>query len=77
MKKLLKKYRGMSTRDDFPMTGRHIHSLRIRDFAIEGINFTDKETAHFDICRVCRFKVIAELRNQAPLVVCTTMAKAA
>jgi hypothetical protein len=77
MKKLLKKYRGMSTPDDFPMTGRHIHSLRIRDFATEGINFTGKETAHFDACRVCRLKVIAALRNLAPRIVCTTMAKAA
>src|SRR5262249_29447799 len=53
MKKILKKYR-MTNRDDFPMTGRHIHLLRIRAFASDGINFTEKETAHFDVCRVCR-----------------------
>ncbi len=75
MKKILKKYRVMSNRDDFPMTGRHIHSRRIRAFASEGINFTEKETAHFDVCRVCRLKVIDALRNRAPLVV--TMPKAA
>jgi hypothetical protein len=79
MKKILKKYR-MSNGDDSPMTGRHIHFLRIRAFAIEGINFTEEETAHFDVCRGCRLKVIEELRNLAALVppVCgTTMAKAA
>jgi hypothetical protein len=77
MKKILKKYRVMSTRDDFPMTGRHIHFLRIRAFASEGINFTEKETAHFDVCRVCRLKVIDALRNLAPQVERTIMPKAA
>jgi hypothetical protein len=78
MKKLLKKHRVMSNRDDFPMTGRHIHSLRIRAFAGEGINFTDIETAHFDACRVCRLKVIDALRNLAPPgFVSNTLPKAA
>jgi len=77
MKKLLKKYRVLSNGDDLPMTGRHIHSLRIRAFASEGINFTDEETTHFDVCRVCRINVLHALRNLAPLVVCTTMPKAA
>ena len=63
MKKILEKFRVMSTRDDFPMTGRHIHFLRIRAFSIEGIKFTEKENAHFDICRVCRLKVIDAVRN--------------
>ena len=79
MKKILKNYR-MSNCDDFPMTGRHIHLLRIRAFASEGINFTEEETAHFDVCRVCRLMVIDALRNLAALVpaVCgTTMRKAA
>ncbi len=79
MKKTLKKYR-MSNRDDFPTTGCHIHFLRIRAFAGEGINFTEEETAHFDVCRVCRLKVIDAVRNLAALVppVCgTTMSKAA
>ena len=66
MKKLLKKYRVMSNRDDFPMTERHIHSLRIRDFASEKINFTEKEAVHFDVCRFCRFKVRNALRNRRP-----------
>jgi hypothetical protein len=65
MKKILKKFRVMSTRDDFPMTGRHIHFLRIRAFASEGIDFTEKESAHFDVCHVCRLKVIDALRNLA------------
>ena len=77
MKKILKKHRVMSNRDDGPMTGRHIHSLHIRAFAIEGIDFTEKESAHFDVCRVCRLDVIDTLRNVAPLLVRTTMAKAA
>jgi hypothetical protein len=77
MEKLLKKYRVVSNRDDLPMTGRHIHSLRIRAFAMEGINFTDEETTHFDVCRVCRIKVLHALRNQVPLVGCTTISKAA
>jgi hypothetical protein len=77
MKKILKKYRSMSNRDDFPMTGRHIHSLRIRAFANEDIEFTEKEDAHFDVCRLCRLKVIDAIRNLPPLVVRTTMSKAA
>ena len=77
MKRILKKHRVMSHRDDFPMAGRHIHFLRIRAFASEGINFTEKENAHFDVCRVCRLKVIDALRTLAPLVVCITMPKAA
>jgi len=79
MKKILKKYR-MSNRDDFPMTGRHIHFLRIVAFASEGINFTEEEDAHFDVCRACRVKVIDALRKLPALVpaVCgTTMRKVA
>ena len=77
MKKILKKHRVMSNRDDFPMAVRHIHFLRIRAFASEGINFTEKESAHFDVCRLCRLKVIDALRNLAPGVVRTIMPKAA
>jgi hypothetical protein len=68
MKKILKKHHVMSNRDDFPMTGRHhIHSLRIRAFATEDINFTEKETAHLEVCRACRLKVIDALRKRASL----------
>jgi|SoiMethySBSTD1v2_1073268.scaffolds.fasta_scaffold1104104_2 hypothetical protein len=78
MKKLLKKHGVTGNRVDFPKTGRHIHFLRILAFASEGINFTEKEDAHFDICRSCRLKVIVALRNLSPLVApITTMAKAA
>jgi len=77
MKKLLKKSRAMSNRHDFPMAGPHIHSLRIRAFAIESIDFTEKEDAHFDACRVCRLDLLDALRNLAPLVVQITMRKAA
>jgi hypothetical protein len=75
MNKRLKKRRVKSNRDDFPMTGRHIHSLRIRAFASasEGINFTEKENAHFDVCSVCRLKLVAALRK----VPTTTKPKAA
>ena len=79
MKKILKKYR-ISNRYDFPMTGRHIHFPRIRAFASEGFNFTEEEAAHFDVCRVCRLKVIDALRNQVTLVCAvygTTLRKAA
>ena len=71
MNKLLKKHRVMSNRDS------HIHSLRILAFVIDGINFTEKEDAHFDACRVCRLKVIDALRNLGSFTVATTMAKAA
>jgi hypothetical protein len=77
MKKLLKKHGISGNRDGFPMRGRHIHSLRILSFASEGINFTEKEDAHFDVCRVCRLKVIVALRNLSPFIVSTSMAKAA
>ena len=77
MKKLLKKYRVMSNRDDFPMTERHIHSLRIRAFASQGINFTKNESAHFDVCLLCRLKVIDALRNRSSRVVHIIMTKAA
>ena len=76
----LKKYRAKTTRDDFPTIGPHIDFLHIHAFATESVDFTKEETAHFDVCRRCRLKVIDALRNFAPLVpyVCgTTMAKAA
>jgi hypothetical protein len=59
MKKILKCREG--TREDF----HHIDFLRICAFASEDINFTKQESAHFDLCRVCRLKVIAELRKLA------------
>jgi hypothetical protein len=74
MKKILKKYPAMSTRDDFP---RHIHFLRIHAFANESIDFTKEENAHFDDCRLCRIKVMYVLRNLAPRSVPATMTKAA
>ena len=77
MKKILRKHRVMSNRDDFAITGRHISFLRMQAFATETINFTEEEDAHFDVCRVCRLDVIDAIRNLAPLVVCTTMRKAA
>jgi hypothetical protein len=73
----LKKYRPKRTRDDLPTTGHHIHFLRIRAFASEGIDFTEKETAHFDICRACRLKVVDALRNVEPQVARTIRQKAA
>jgi hypothetical protein len=77
MKKILKKHRGMSNRDDFPMTGGHIHSLRIRAFASEDIEFTEKEDAHFDVCRLCRLNLIEAIRDLPFPLVRTTMRKAA
>jgi hypothetical protein len=78
MNKLRKKYRVIRNRDDFPMTGPHIHSLRIRAFTSEGVNFTEEEDAHFDACRVCRLKVVNALRSYPePVVVRITMSKAA
>jgi hypothetical protein len=79
MKKILKKHH-TSNLYDFAMRGRHIDFLRIRAFASEGINFTEEETVHFDVCRVCRLNVIDALRNLAdevPAVCGTTMRKAA
>jgi hypothetical protein len=64
--KKLKKYRAKSPRDDFHTAGRHIHSMHIRAFVNEGVDFTESETAHFDVCRECRLKVIDALRNLAP-----------
>ena len=76
MKKILKKFRVTSTGDNFP-TRRHIHSLRIRAFASQGINFTKNESAHFDVCLLCRLKVIDAIRNQASQVASIAMPKAA
>jgi len=67
--KRLKKYRVKSTRDDFPTARRHIHFLHIRAFVSEAVDFTEKEIAHFDVCRVCRLKVFDALRNLEPEVV--------
>ena len=75
--KKIEEFRVLTTRDDSPMTGSHIHFLRIRAFASEGINFTGKESAHFDVCRPCRLKVIDALRNLAPQTERTIMPKAA
>jgi hypothetical protein len=78
MKKLIK-FSVKSTRDGSPMAGRHIHSLHILAFARGGADFTEKENAHFDVCRTCRLKTVDALRNQASLApaVCTTRGKAA
>ena len=75
--KKTKKYRAKSARDDFSTTGRHIHLLRIHAFVSGGVDFTEEETAHFDVCRGCRLKVIDALRTMAPQVVCTITRKAA
>jgi hypothetical protein len=58
------------------MTGCHIHSQRIRAFATESIHFTEKENAHFDVCRFCRLQLIDALINLTPQV-CINMRKAA
>jgi hypothetical protein len=67
MKKTLKKHR-MSNRYDSPLAFRHIDFLRIRAFADQGINFTEEETGHFDLCRACRLKVIDALRSAPSLI---------
>ena len=73
MKKLSKKYRVKSTPHDFSALGRHIHFLHIRAFASEGADFTEKENAHFEVCRDCRLKVIDALRNREGQVVHTAL----
>ena len=73
----LKKYRAKSTCDDFPSIGRHIDFLRIHAFATENVEFTDEETAHFDVCRRCRLRVVDALRNAGPQAVHTVTPKAA
>ena len=75
--KKLKKYRVKSTRDDSPTAGRHIHFLHIHAFASAGADFTEKENAHFDVCRACRLKVVDAVRIVAPSVVRTGTPKAA
>jgi len=77
MKNVRRELRVVSTRDDFPMTAAHIDFLRICAFAREGIDFTKKESAHFDVCRECRLKVIDALRNLEPQEVRTIMPMAA
>jgi hypothetical protein len=59
------------------VTADHIDFLRISAFAREGIDLTEKESAHFDVCRPCRLKVIDALRNLEPLEVRTMMPMAA
>ena len=76
MKNIFKKFRVM-TPDDLPMTGCHINFVRIRAFASGSTAFTEKENAHFDTCRVCRLRLIEELRNMTPLFVGANMSKAA
>jgi uncharacterized protein with PIN domain len=61
----LKKYRAKSNRDDFSTTGRHIDLMRIHAFASESVEFTEEETAHFDVCPDCRLKLIDALRRNA------------
>jgi len=65
----------LSNRVDFPRPGNHIPLLRILEFASDGMAFTEKEDAHFDVCRVCRLKVIEKLKNlTAPVpAVCGTV----
>ena len=62
MKKILEPFRAVSTCDEFPLTEeRHIHLPRIRDFARNRIDFTESETAHYEVCRPCRLKVIGAI----------------
>ena len=75
--KKTKRYREKSAREDFSTTGRHIHSPRIHAFVSEGVDFTEEENAHFDVCRNCRLKVIDALRTLPPQVVLTIKTKAA
>jgi hypothetical protein len=64
MKSILRRLGAMSTPDDVPMIGEdHIDFLRICGFATECINFTEEENAHFDLCRVCRLRLIDALNN--------------
>lgn len=58
-----KKYRAKSNRHEFPTTGRHIDLMRSHAFASESGEFTEEETAHFDVCRSCRVQVVDVLRN--------------
>jgi hypothetical protein len=69
--KKLKSYRAMSTCDGSSTEGRHIHFLHILAFARQRADFTEKENAHFDVCRACCLKVLYALRNVAPEVVGT------
>lgn len=64
--KKLKKYREKSTRDDSVTAGRHIHSLHVLAFASGEADFTEKESAHFDVCRACRLKVLDAHRRVVP-----------
>jgi hypothetical protein len=73
----LKKYRAKSTRDDFSTIERHIDFLHIYAFATEGVDFTEEETAHFDVCRRCRLRVVDTLRNAEPHGAGTITPKAA
>ena len=63
MKKIVKEYPVTRSRDDSATTGFHIYLVRIFAFASGVINFTEKENAHFDLCRVCRLKMIHALRK--------------
>ena len=67
MNKPIRKYRDMSNRDDFSTTVHHIQPLRILGFASGEITkFTEEEDGHFDVCRVCRLKLVGALRNLTP-----------
>ena len=73
----LKKSRAKSTRDGFSTIGRHIDFLHINAFATEGVDFTEEENAHFDVCRRCRLRVVDALRNAEPQAARTSTSKAA
>jgi len=67
----LKKFPAKSIYGDLPTIGPHIDFLRIHAFATESVDFTEEETAHFDICRRCRLRVVDALRNAEPQAVRT------
>ncbi len=75
--KNLKTYRAKNTRADFRTTAPHIHALRFRAFLSEGVDLTEKENAHFDVCRLCRLKMIAMMKDEEPEVERTITSKAA
>ena len=73
----LKTFRPKSTRDDSPTTEPHIDSLHILAFVSDDVDFTEKENAHFDVCRSCRLKVIDAFRKLMPQVERSSTQKAA
>jgi hypothetical protein len=53
----------MPTRIKFAQANRHIPRVQLANFACSAAPLSERESAHFDTCRKCRFALRELMRN--------------